>query len=140
MSTRSAIGYLENGSITAIYCHSDGYPEWNGEILLQHYNFPEKIKQLVALGDISSLGPKLAPEHGQPHSFDSPADGVTIAYHRDRGEQYCPPATGLSLKRVWSEFGASYIYIYEIDGEQPGWYFYRSKNGPKQILSEYFQK
>ena len=39
MATRSNIGIVnEDDSITAIYCHWDGYPEHNGKILLNHYN------------------------------------------------------------------------------------------------------
>ena len=57
MSTRCRIG-IENkdGTITSIYCHHDGYPEVVGEILVNHYNTEEKIRKLLELGDMSSLG------------------------------------------------------------------------------------
>lgn len=57
MSTRCRIG-IENkdGTITSIYCHHDGYPEVVGEILVNHYKTEEKIRKLLELGDMSSLG------------------------------------------------------------------------------------
>ena len=72
MSTRSRIA-IENqdGTVTSIYCHFDGYLSHNGEILQNHFQDREKVEQLIALGDISSL--------------ESDID-ETIAYHRDRGE------------------------------------------------------
>ena len=56
MSTRSHIGiWNEDGSLDVIYCHWDGYPSYNGALLLHHYQAPEKIRELIAPGDISSL-------------------------------------------------------------------------------------
>ena len=56
MSTRSNIA-LESldGTIRAIYCHSDGYPEGVGAMLAEHYRTPEQIKNLLALGNRSCL-------------------------------------------------------------------------------------
>lgn len=57
MSTRCYIGLRdESGKITAIYCHSDGYPTYVGKILRDYYDTPEKVKKLLALGNISTLG------------------------------------------------------------------------------------
>jgi hypothetical protein len=70
----------------AVYCHWDGYPSNMGPLLTKHYNTIEKVKELLALGDLSSLGSKVKPEPGQEHSFNKPAPDVTVAYHRDRGE------------------------------------------------------
>ena len=57
MSTRSYIGYCDNGfkNITASYCHWDGYVEYNGMILNESYTTIEKVKKLVDGGDMSSL-------------------------------------------------------------------------------------
>ena len=72
MSTRSRIAIeKQDGTVTSIYCHFDGYISGNGEILQNHFQDREKVEQLMALGDISSL--------------ESDID-ETIAYHRDRGE------------------------------------------------------
>lgn len=85
MATRSKIA-IENadGTVTAIYCHWDGYPEGNGMILAEHYRHREKVQQLIDLGSISSLQEFVFPE-GE-HSFEKPEEDVTVAYHRDRGE------------------------------------------------------
>jgi hypothetical protein len=85
MATRSKIA-IENadGTVTAIYCHWDGYPEGNGKTLAENYQHREKVQQLIDLGSISSLHEFVFPE-GE-HSFDKPEDDVTVAYHRDRGE------------------------------------------------------
>ena len=56
MGTRSNIGARqENGTIKAIYCHWDGYPEGVGAVLTEHYNDPAKVKALLNLGDFSSI-------------------------------------------------------------------------------------
>lgn len=56
MSTNSSISMLnDDGTVTSIYCHWDGYLSYNGRILYDHYNDKEKVKQLIALGSLSSL-------------------------------------------------------------------------------------
>ena len=63
MATRSTIGIRhEDGSVTKIYCHWDGYIEHNGGILQKYYNTAEKIEPLLALGNLSCLGPKPVPD------------------------------------------------------------------------------
>jgi hypothetical protein len=94
MATRSRIGIeLSNGQIYSIYCHWDGYPSYNGEILKKHYKTREKVMELIMLGDISSLRQRVAPNRREigKHSFDTPITDVVIAYHRDRGEDYAKP-------------------------------------------------
>ena len=72
MSTRSHIGiWNEDGSLDVIYCHWDGYPSYNGALLLHRYQDPEKIRELIALGDISSLAESVKPAEGE-HTFESP--------------------------------------------------------------------
>ena len=62
MGTRSTIGVLNtDGSVTAVYCHWDGYPEHNGKILMENYITEEKVRELIDLGSISSLS-----ECGEP--------------------------------------------------------------------------
>lgn len=70
MSTNAFIGIRENNSITYIYNHSDGYLEYLGRMLLEHYNSEEKAKALVELGDVSVVKEKLAPAEGTIHSFN----------------------------------------------------------------------
>jgi len=57
MSTRSAIAIQETkeGPVKYTYCHYDGYIKHNGKILNEHYRDPAKVKELLALGDLSAL-------------------------------------------------------------------------------------
>ena len=55
MSTRARIGLkLEDGSILSAYHHWDGYPEWLGVTLKEHYNTKEDIAKLIDGGNMSS--------------------------------------------------------------------------------------
>jgi hypothetical protein len=94
MGTRSRIG-IENqdGTITSVYCHWDGYPSYNGRMLLENYNTEEKIRELLSYGDMSSLSVHI----GVQHPFDPPFSVGTpehkefrkmcTFYGRDRGEE-----------------------------------------------------
>lgn len=89
MATRSFIRMeLPTGEKRSIYCHYDGYPSHNGAILAKYYNTTEKVKELLALGDLSVLGPKPNPNPEFAHSFGGPKQkDVCVAYHRDRDEE-----------------------------------------------------
>lgn len=60
MTTHANIAILKtNGDIQSIYCHFDGYPQYVGQILHNHYNNQERVEQLIALGNLEALGPKI---------------------------------------------------------------------------------
>lgn len=85
MGTRSAIGYkTAQGTIRAKYSHYDGYVAYTGVMLRESYTEQSKIEEMVELGDQSFLAPAIYPK-GE-HSFESPEEGCTIFYGRDRGE------------------------------------------------------
>lgn len=127
MGTRSRIGVMHGNKCKSIYCHWDGYLAHNGAILQEHYD-SAKANYLVALGDMSSLGPKIGAAHPfskydlDPTSPDlalyeqSQAEGWCTFYNRDRGE------TGADFKVAhnFSEFleqvdncGGEYYYVME---------------------------
>ena len=55
MATRARIGLkLDDGSIISAYHHWDGYPEWLGVTLKEHYNKREDIAKLIDGGNMSS--------------------------------------------------------------------------------------
>ena len=96
MGTRSTIALeYADGTVGQVYCHWDGYLENNGMILYKHYSDPFKLRELLDLGDISSLGPEVGEKHAFSQ-FDLPKDDVeaykaltknwTTFYGRDRGE------------------------------------------------------
>ena len=121
MSTRSRIGILNpDGSTRTIYCHSDGYPEHQLPILTQHYSSIEKVEELLNLGDISSLGERIAPNLEEEHTFKDRVKGVTVAYHRDRGE---PMTAALRHENIHAlkKFDWSIDWFYLFDAKKGEW-------------------
>jgi hypothetical protein len=113
MGTRSRIGIqLEDGSVKSIYCHFDGYYEGVGQELMDSYTDRTKVEKLIALGDISFLCSEIEPTG--PHSFDNPQGGVTVAYHRDRGEDFNPQDIDNSAESFFNTSG--YTYLFNKDG------------------------
>ena len=56
MGTRSTIAIeFADQSVSQIYCHWDGYLDNNGQILRDNYTDPFKVRDLIDLGDFSSL-------------------------------------------------------------------------------------
>lgn len=125
MSTHACIGKRNHdGTITSIYCHSDGYPEHTGKILAEHYRDAAKLDALLALGDISVLYPEVDPPDGATHNWQERYLNVTVAYGRDRGETGTAARTGgEKLFDVLREF---YTYLW-IDGE---WFIACKSYGP----------
>ena len=113
MGTRSRIGLqLADDSILSIYCHFDGYPEFNGVKLVEHFNSYEKAAELIDLGDISCLwtnagwNNETLPEVGPlPYSA--------------RGED-CPPRLDKNLGEFLQN-GEEYGYVYT---QEEGWLCY----------------
>ena len=118
MATRSLIAkQIAEDKFRTIYCHWDGYLDHNGRVLLEHYNTPEKLDELLALGSISFLAPKVNPDPDRPHTFDEPQDDVTRAYARDRGDEL-HPAQDLTYKELTDERSwADYVYVFGEDGK-----------------------
>jgi hypothetical protein len=96
MGTRSTIALeFADGTVEQVYCHWDGYLSNNGRILQEHYSDPFKLRDLIDLGDISSLKPTVGTKHAFSQ-FEVPMDGeaydklygdMTTFYGRDRGEK-----------------------------------------------------
>jgi hypothetical protein len=115
MATRSRIGIEnENGTISSIYCHWDGYPDGVGATLKEHYSNSQKLKMLLNLGDISILGEQVATM--DEHSFNNPKEGVTVAYHRDRGEVKREARTDVSIEQFKNRLDEDYGYVYSKGG------------------------
>ena len=105
MATTSNIA-IENQdrTVSSIYCHFDGYIDEVGKTLYENYNTKEKMEQLIALGDISSLGKSLE---------------ETVAYHRDRGEKLHKPMEHKNVPLYFDDQGNSidYLYCFTLDGQ-----------------------
>jgi len=140
MSTRSAIAKLnKDGSVDAVYCHSDGYPSHNGKILLENYTNAKKVQRLLALGDLFYLGRTSNKNPNKKrNSFGDyePANyNYTFAYHRDRGEEL--NLTHLDsldefFEYVTTSWWMEYFYIYDatpMGRNRPKWLMAERQNG-----------
>jgi len=122
MGTRSRIGVMHGDKVKSVYCHWDGYVAHNGAILQEHYD-SAKANQLVAMGDMSSLGRVIGEAHPfSPHAsaedkalYEAAREaGYCTFYARDRGET----GTEFKVSHTFEEFfeqadgcGAEYYYI-----------------------------
>jgi hypothetical protein len=117
MATRSRIGIQnDDGSVTSVYCHWDGYPEHNGDILVMHYKEREKVQKLINLGSLSTLAPEVDAPQGEGHSYEKPVMGVTVAYHRDR-EEPLQMKQHISKENFFASDIEEYGYLYTLEGE-----------------------
>jgi len=131
MSTRHLIAIEnQNNTVDVIYSHWDGDPKHNGKILYEHFSDRDKLKELIALGNIARLFPRLHPIG--KHHFKSPEEETTVAYHRDRGDVWesedpkaCPakPITFRSVQKFLNTFTdyyhptVEYIYVFTKDDQ-----------------------
>jgi hypothetical protein len=135
MGTRSTIALeYADGTVEQVYCHWDGYLSNNGRILQEHYSNPFILRDLIDLGDISSLKSTIGTKHAFSQ-FEVPMDGeaydklygdMTTFYGRDRGE------TGVDSKKfvdyedyVDNHQYEEYEYILRKDGN---WYVKQHDN------------
>lgn len=113
MGTRSRIAIRNaDGTYDSIYCHWDGYPSNNGLILRDYYQSVEKVRDLISLGDISSLGPEI----GEKQDFDSREHrDWTMAYGRDRGETEVEAKRSSNLDELSAltqDCGGEWLYVF----------------------------
>ena len=135
MSTRSSIAMIyKDGTVGAHYCHSDGYLSYNGEYLYEYYKDVNKVKELIALGDMSSLAPEVSPPEGAEHSFDDRYDGVCVFYGRDRGESGTETQKYDSLEKYLVD-GNFQEYDYIFKEKNTTWYLINHKTKKLQKLT-----
>ena len=98
MGTRSTIALeFADGTVEQVYCHWDGYLAYNGQLLLKHYSNPFVLRDLIDLGDISSLKPTIGTKHAfsqfetkmSSEDYDKLYGEMTTFYGRDRNESGC---------------------------------------------------
>lgn len=94
MSTRSLIAMRnEDGSFDSIYCHWDGYPEYVGVQLYTKRNTPEKVRELIDMGDRSTI------------------DDDNSVYEDTKG-QFSHQETFEELVSAFKDSWCEYLYIY----------------------------
>ena len=92
MGTRSTIAVVhEDGTVSQIYCHYDGYLSHNGKLLVENYNSLLAAEFLISKGALSVLAERVTPDRDRIHSFEVAQNGVCVYYGRDRGETDCEP-------------------------------------------------
>ena len=144
MGTASRIAIKTPSGYRSIYAHWDGYPQGVGAMLKRHYNNPSKIKQLMTIGDISSLKKNIGVKH--PFSpfgdknmtvekYDKLHGNMTTSYRRDRGEKNAIAKLSKSLAHLKDiadrAGGAEFLYIYS----NGSWKVYAFKYSTREWLS-----
>jgi hypothetical protein len=118
MATRSRIAIEnEDGTVSSVYSHWDGYPSNNGRILMEHYKDRTKLQKLIDLGSLSSLAQEVEIPEGVSHSFESPGLGITVFYGRDRGEKDVQAQSHTDRKAFLRSDVEEYGYLLTIEGE-----------------------
>ena len=127
MGTRSTIALeFADGTVQQVYCHWDGYLDHNGKILAEYYSDPFKLRELIDLGDLSSLRPNIGEKHAfsqfelraeEVAGYKLLTENMCTFYGRDRGE------TGIEARKYKNAdeyFDCSqqeeYDYILRTDG------------------------
>jgi hypothetical protein len=104
MATRSRIGVqLSDDSILSVYCHWDGYPEFNGVKLQEHFNSYDAAVELIDGGDISALWTNVGWSNET-----LPTTGPL--YYSTRGD-VTEPRYDMSLKTYLAN-GEEYAYVF----------------------------
>jgi hypothetical protein len=122
MATRSAIGVMHGTVLKVVYCHWDGYLAHNGKILSEHYADSAKANNLVAQGDISSLGAEIGEQHAFSRldtemplaEYEAKYGHMTTFYGRDRGEENVGHKTFTDFEQFleWADgCGCEFYYI-----------------------------
>jgi len=101
MGTSSMIGvYNEDGSVTATYCHYDGYLAYNGRLLVESYNTPERANAVANAGYLSSLTTDLDHDLRAAVHTEDPVEYGSVKAFLQCGDKHC---------------GSDYLYLF--DGE-----------------------
>ena len=120
MGTRSRIAVMHGDNCKSVYCHWDGYLEYNGSILQKHYD-SAKANNLVALGDLSSLKPEIGIQHAfgyhgteiSAEDYEKQFGNMCTFYGRDRGEKNVEFQTDSSFES----------FIERVQGNCCEWYY-----------------
>ena len=134
MGTRSRIGIkLSTGNILSAYHHYDGYPQWLGRHLVEHFNSEDLASELIDGGDMSvcytnqTWGSKaiyrtlISPDGSTRQELVRNSDGEILydlqkevpspQYYSERGED-TPPRLDNDLFEYLDK-GEEYAYVWE---------------------------
>lgn len=129
MSTRGHVAIKEDGKYKYIYNHHDSYIDGLGITLYKYYKDVNKVKELIALGNTSSIGSTV--EEGGSKTYkehlDKPLEQRgTVAAFRDinRWEDCCEttewedekPLETNTFQMYWDKISLIYLIQKIIDG------------------------
>lgn len=104
MGTRSFIAMYDEDTAKyhAVYCHWDGYPEGVGLTLRFNYDTPMKVRELVSLGDFSSLRDTIEETQAESYKVRGDTDVDTLVFSTSSEmESY--------YRGCWCEYGYMYL-------------------------------
>jgi hypothetical protein len=145
MATRSTIALeFADGTVQQVYCHWDGYLSNNGKLLLENYSNPYTLRDLIDLGDVSSLRPTIGTKHAfsqfevtpkiSSEDYDKLYGEMTTFYGRDRGES----GTGAKSFKDFADYAENFIheeYAY-ILRQNGNWYVKQYDNGFELLTAD----
>jgi hypothetical protein len=106
MGTPSMIGIVnEDGSVTATYCHYDGYLEGNGRTLVNVYNSPHRALAVATAGYLSGLSENLN-------------ESIETSVHKNE-KPVVYDSVKVYMKCGYNHASADYLYLF--DGE--AWFY-----------------
>jgi len=130
MATRSIIAKLDDKGVQAIYCHNDGYLSNNGKILDQHYADEDKVDELIAHGDVSSLDENIGEKinFGDIELRRNNKQCMFYARDNDEDEDSVKAVTLKNetelLKHAFEKCDAEVVYMFAYGS----WYVYDNSN------------
>ncbi len=91
----------------------DGGLDNVGITLHRHYTTQEKVERTISLGDLSCL--RRSSDCPEGHTYNTPVYGYSIAYCRDRGEDWedVSPEYDDSLRALRDRYSYDYAYLFE---------------------------
>jgi hypothetical protein len=127
MATRALIGYLsEDREFTCTYNHYDGYPDYLGKILLNHFDNDADAEKIANTGYISNIE-----EDGTINSkYNEPANKMVL--DDDIIE------AGLQIGEKVDEYSGNYGYVWF--GGDGGGYWMTLKNSGVRSMADQFEK
>ena len=145
MATRGRIAIKENGKYRYIYNHYDSHLDNLGVTLFKYYKNVDKVRELINLGDVSSVGKTVentASCYKEFMDLDNDHRG-TVAYfregrtwkdfdHYNPNEEWenCKPTEVDTLEEVLNVeevLGEEFIYIFDV--EKNKWYMAYNREG-----------
>jgi len=107
MSTHASIAVEhEDGTISAVYCHFDGYLSGVGKDLVAHFNSLKAAEELIKKGDLSGTNSS----EGKPKYYTDDGEDfedVKPRFYQNLGEY---------LKKIGDDICGEYDYLF-TDGE-----------------------